>query len=287
MPNCELSIVLDEANNDNFGGDFISGHVQVSVDKDVRCDGLSVGLLWRTHGHGDPHDVIEAESLLFQGAWQVGMPHAYSFTFTLPGGPLTHQGRLVNVSWFIVAKAALPEMDGPKVEREFALVKGSATALKRDMTLRRLQWNGWNIEETLPGLRAALSRWIAEIQFGKITTRLSSTRLIVGESFSVFIYLKSRYEREVNLISVGLVGAEIAEQDRHVFYRDEVVIVKSMSMVAGQRFEDDVRIMVPQQGAVPMSLSVADKAIQWHVVICVEVDGMPEFERQIPVVLGD
>jgi hypothetical protein len=106
-------------------GELIRGQVQVDVDSDCRCDGLSIQVFWRTHGRGDGDEGKGETIQLFQGLWSAEEESAYAFEFEAPKEPATYHGHLINVDWYVVASADIPwGIDPRSREVKFWLAPG-------------------------------------------------------------------------------------------------------------------------------------------------------------------
>jgi hypothetical protein len=142
MPACDLRIELLSADGLFRGGDVVEGQVVVEVDSAVRCDKLTIELLWRVHGYGNRVERSCEKEVLFSGDWREGSPHRYRFSLTLPGGPLTFHGTLVNVAWLLRARADVPWAIDPKAESDLVVEKGALPALASGTTLpNRGDWS--------------------------------------------------------------------------------------------------------------------------------------------------
>lgn len=123
MSKCDLRVELQN-NGPIRAGDTIHGVLHADVDSPVRCDGLTVSLGWRTHGRGNTDRGTVDSAQLFAGQWAVGQ-HRYPFSFSLPYGPLTYRGELVNIDWQVKARADIPWAFDPKAEADFVVERGS------------------------------------------------------------------------------------------------------------------------------------------------------------------
>ena len=130
MSKCDLSIQLDQPSAAYHPGDEITGRVEVLVDADCRCDGLSVALGWHTHGKGNDRERDIATDSIFAGEWRAGGRNSYPFSFTVPDGPFTYHGHYLNVDWRVRARADIPWALDPKAEAEIGLSPASGTELK-------------------------------------------------------------------------------------------------------------------------------------------------------------
>ncbi len=119
MAKCDLRIDIDGDRRTYHGGEKISGTLTVRVNAKCQCNGLTLTRLWRTHGRGNRSQGSEQTKDLFKGEWQAGQTFAYPFEFTVPHRPLTYHGHLLNIDWYIVARADIPWAIDPKAEEEF------------------------------------------------------------------------------------------------------------------------------------------------------------------------
>ena len=124
MAKCAINIELESSSARYTPGQVIRGVVTVAVDSDVKCNGLSVDLVWRTHGRGNRRSEIAMELTLFEGQWAAGQDISYPFEFTLPNGPMSYHGHYLNVDWYVRATADIPWAIDPKAEQEILLEPG-------------------------------------------------------------------------------------------------------------------------------------------------------------------
>ncbi|MEL6348359.1 MAG: hypothetical protein AAFV53_34935 [Myxococcota bacterium] len=124
MSKCDLQLELERS--DYQAGDVVRGVVVVSVNQDVKCNGLAVRLGWRTHGKGNRDGETDREEIVYNGPWSAGHRHRYPFTFTLPPSPLTYHGQNINIGWFVQAQADIPWAFDPKSEAELRVARGDA-----------------------------------------------------------------------------------------------------------------------------------------------------------------
>ena len=131
---CDLQIELEEsaATGRYRPGDEIAGTLRVQVNADCKCRTLPVTLSWRTHGIGntDTLEVGRVEVGPFE--WQAGSTHEFPFRFTMPNGPVSYRGKLINVDWYIEAEADLAWARDPKVERDVLLLPMPAEMVDGD-----------------------------------------------------------------------------------------------------------------------------------------------------------
>lgn len=124
MSKCDLRVVLDRPEADFKVGDEISGRVEVSVNANCTCNGLTITQRWRTHGRGNTSRGQGETQTLFTGDWYPGEANSYPFSFKAPRGPVTYHGHYLNVDWYLEAQADIPWALDPKAETEFLLELG-------------------------------------------------------------------------------------------------------------------------------------------------------------------
>lgn len=121
MASSRLQLELERANLTFRPQETIRGRVLVHASDACRCDKLTIALQWRTHGKGNVAKGSAQTLVLFVGEWQAGASHAYPFELTAPAGPCTYRGSLLNVDWYLTARADVPWAFDPKVETELLL----------------------------------------------------------------------------------------------------------------------------------------------------------------------
>ena len=136
---CDLSIELERPDRRYAPGDRITGLVRVSVDAQTKCDALTLTRQWRTHGKGNRASGPEDAISLFSGEWKPGT-YTYAFDVACPEGPPTYHGRILNVDWYLDARADVPwAIDAktstdvfveprPGVETEINVIRAAASS---------------------------------------------------------------------------------------------------------------------------------------------------------------
>jgi hypothetical protein len=122
MSKCDLTITLDREPPHYAPGEKVSGKLTVGVNEPCRCDALTVDLLWRTHGKGNKDAGTPNHELLGTFDWTPGEMHEHAFSFTLPQGPVSYHGHIVNVDWYAEARADVPWAIDPKAQQDLLLL---------------------------------------------------------------------------------------------------------------------------------------------------------------------
>ncbi|MFC1661217.1 hypothetical protein ACFL3S_07155 [Gemmatimonadota bacterium] len=135
-------------------GETLRGAVTVQSAADAHVHSFRLDLHWRTEGKGNPAKGVGASvELAREGRWVSGATQSFSFVIQVPWGPLSHSGRILNVSWELEAKgdrsfpqadfresmpvvlSAAPDMTrfdlgpSPQKERELEALKGGLAGL--------------------------------------------------------------------------------------------------------------------------------------------------------------
>ena len=93
----DLRVELDKPERTYRPGEAISGRVLVYPDSVTECEGLTVALVWATHGKGNRARQPEKAFHLFRGTWLSGEEASYPFSLTAPSGPPTYHGTILNL----------------------------------------------------------------------------------------------------------------------------------------------------------------------------------------------
>ena len=122
MPACDLTIQLDRATQRFYPGEKLKGKIHVRVSEECQCDALTIALQWRTHGKGTRDEGPDNLRLLLSNHSLRPGTHSYPFEFELPLAPTSHHGQIVNVDWFLNARADIPWAFDPKAEANILVV---------------------------------------------------------------------------------------------------------------------------------------------------------------------
>jgi hypothetical protein len=122
MSKCDLQIVVDRPQPYYKMGEEVTGAVLVRVNAPCECKKLTLTVNWQTHGKGNRARSHNAPWVLFSGRWEAGQEYRYPFKFNAPYGPITYHGHIVNLDWFIQARADIPWAIDPKQQHEILLL---------------------------------------------------------------------------------------------------------------------------------------------------------------------
>lgn len=132
MPQCTLRVLLDRSEPVFVGGEHVTGQVEVHVDETVQCNGLTVRAMWRTSGEGNTDSGEGPVATLAAATWRAGESLRFPFDLTLPNGPFTYQGNLIQLAWSVEARADVPWAIDPKGVAPLTLVPGPGQPVTND-----------------------------------------------------------------------------------------------------------------------------------------------------------
>ncbi len=120
----ELTVVFDRPDKVYHPGEPITGYVEVQVDRECICRRLRLTVGWRTQGQGELKSGSQHTGVLFSGTWAAGETYRYPFSVTLPNGPYTYRGHLLNVIWSAEARAETSWLKNPQTTEDFTFTAG-------------------------------------------------------------------------------------------------------------------------------------------------------------------
>ena len=125
MSKCDLELTLDRPDRTYQRGDTVRGTLHVTVNKDVRCDGLNVKYYWSTHGRGNTDWALMQEITLFQGDLVAGQRRAFNFELVVPpDAPVTYHGHYLNIDHYMELRVDIPWAFDVKQVEEILVVPG-------------------------------------------------------------------------------------------------------------------------------------------------------------------
>lgn len=125
MSKCDIVIRFDRPDRQYRGGDLVRGTVQITVNQDVRCNGITLTHFWKTHGRGNSdRGPIETVMLAEAGQLTVGTQLQSPFEITAPCQPLSYHGENLNIDHYVKVDVDVPWAFNPKLEEEYLVVPG-------------------------------------------------------------------------------------------------------------------------------------------------------------------
>jgi hypothetical protein len=125
---CVIEIDLERPERAYKPGERIKGTVEILPGMDMKCRKVTLIARWAARGRG-PEDAADYETILFPGgAWRNNEKVSHAFDFAAPAGPLSYEGELFNIRWYLTATADLPARKDTSATVKFELAHGQPDA---------------------------------------------------------------------------------------------------------------------------------------------------------------
>jgi hypothetical protein len=132
MSKCDFAFALEKPDARFRPGEVVRGRLDVRVLDDCTCTALTLALDWRTHGKGNVAKGGRPPEVLAQAeTWKAGEQRSYPFALAMPSVPVSYHGHLVNLDWFLLARADVPWAIDPKGEAEVFLLPAPEQLVER------------------------------------------------------------------------------------------------------------------------------------------------------------
>ena len=321
MSRCDLSISFDARQSEYRLGDRVTGNVQLDVSKDVSKQSLRVTLGWRTHGRGNVASDEVASVTLYEGPLQAGSGRTLPFELTLPKqGPFTYHGKVLNVDWHVEARCDIPWARDPRTSEDVLVVPEDGTPrVKRPDGGQARDWS--QSPKMLVAFGAVLMitglglygfsdgnwqhRMVAAFFFvgglamvgspvvRKIASRRTGdVRFELGEvtahdELGCSVSFLPSGSAQINGVSARL---EIEEKvtrgsgTNRRTYTDQIY-TQSVEMAAAGRGPHGIvhSARLPFPRPLLYSFAATDNALNWKIVVQIDVAGWPDWRQSFPV----
>ena len=141
--NCRIEIILAQNTETYRPGETVSGYVSVYINSATEFTDLAIEKLWRTRGKGNQDSGGNQSIILHQGKLSAGTHH-FDFEFVFDETPLSYQGGIININWYLKVHADIPGAKDMIAEREIiltgnpqALTEYASSAVKQKPMPRR------------------------------------------------------------------------------------------------------------------------------------------------------
>jgi len=318
MSKCDIKITFHYSDRTYRGGEVVSGEAHITVNKDIRCDGIILSHYWKTHGRGDTDrgvvsEVRLSEMLPLQAGEELRLP----FEFTADCWPLSYHGHYLNVDHYVHVAVDLPWAIDPKQEEEFILIAGQSPdeftgerTKPVDLGKKPAQVSG--IGKMLLYLVLAIfvvvlgSLFVilipvflvgGAIYWGRkmlISSRVGDVdvktpHLIVGpgEVFPVELSFTPRRSFSVNGVTLKIIAEETARSGsgtnstthRHILYDETYTLYPAGRLMAGERFAESIAFNMPNTEA--WSFMASDNSVTWSVEIRIDIPRFPDWTKRV------
>jgi hypothetical protein len=124
-----LSIELDRADGQYHAGETLRGVVIFHPEGDRLCRALEARVICRTSGEGNRDEIGPPGCLRFEAQDEHQQTLRLSFSFDLPRGPVSYDGRIVSVGWLVQARADLAWTRDPMAALPFTMLPARSVAM--------------------------------------------------------------------------------------------------------------------------------------------------------------
>ena len=317
MKKCNLHIVFDKRDRTYARGEKITGTIEARTDAGVTCQALTLTPEWRASGKGNPAKGKFATITLFQGRWLPGETVRHVFSIDMPSGPVTYHGRILNVDWYLKARAYIPWAIPAKAEENFIVVPD------RETTEKGAQWKSspdqWPEEirpdQTSMGAVLTIAVFalsfifsglpililmafsIAQscIRYILVRRRLGRVDVITvprtvhgGETAELRVSFESRAVADLRKVTAKFVGrervisgdSESNQTNTQLIYEETAVIDTGRRLIPGQRVFLQHELRVP--AAAPPTFEQEDNHLEWIVMIHFDMP-WPDLTVECPI----
>ncbi|HOT08744.1 MAG TPA: hypothetical protein PK710_03185 [Polyangiaceae bacterium] len=237
MSSCDISIRFDRNPPACSPGETISGTIDVVANASCRCDALTAHLSWKTSGKGDTDSEKVDVVPLGTFEWKRGESYQYPFSFLAPTGPVSYQGLIVHVNWFVEARADVPWAIDPRASETLLLVP--LPAERKASTAYREQPHLSAKHHKLGNGPRSQSKWenrVLTLILGSIflvlaiaqqTIHGSSVPFLIPMVFVAGVMLKFAWNDLRNLVARRMVGALSVTIDPPTATRGETLRIQA------------------------------------------------------------
>ncbi len=324
MAKCDLSIELNDGDVVQTGGGKISGIVRVRTDANVKCNGLDVRTVWKTHGRGNVATGTCETKTLFLGDWTAGHAAEYPFELEIANWPPTYHGNYLNIDHYVEAQAKIPWAFDPKASQMFLMrPTGGANAAITHATATK---SGGIVGGILVGFiglfmatfcivsamnpivlvffaLAALGgflfwffrSFLPKFLLGEIDCKIEKELVSPGEKIQGTLFIRPRRNVSINKVELKFEAREQCVSGsgsnktthQHVFFEKVEHLEQATTLVAHQAHEFPFSVQLPADAAYSVDLS--DNDLIWSANLRVDIPRWPDWRKALPiaVVPGD
>jgi hypothetical protein len=297
MPRCHLELALERKDARFRAGETVRGSLQVSVVDDCTSNGLAIDMCFRTQGKGDVDERwMHALPLAGGETWKAGETRSYPFEIRAPSGPVGYDGQLVQLRWFLAARASLAWALGAKHESEFFLLRAPDPEAEPEPEsfrgyrepARRSPPSRCGSPAVRRTLVFPLSKTWAEWLMGAPEVTVEPSEPRPGGKVHVRVVLEPRRRVRLRAVWAEVTAEERAKESsgeswtthRQIVQRLRVELAPDDGVMldAAERrtFEAELQL----RPDAPPSFKLNNNELQWSAVVCVDAEGVPDWKEE-------
>lgn len=316
MAKCELSIELEEPTRVYRGGDVVRGHVNVRVDRDVKCKALTIKSIWATHGQGNVDTGTHREVVVFQGNWRAGHKERFPFALECGHWPPTYHGKLLNVDHYIHAQADIPWALDPKAKAPFQLAPtpghgdsfqpvgrkspGETPALVKWVLggifgsvfvvmaffflINPAMWLCGSVMLFFAGLWWFFTKWMPKWKLGEVEFELLTPVVAPGQNVRSRIALAPRGNVAINGVRMKIRSQEVVVRgsgtDRRTSRHELGSFERNHEatvLTGGRQHVFELDFQLPDDA--PLSLDLSDNDLVYTIETSIDIPRWPDWKR--------
>lgn len=323
MSRCDLRVEVDGIKTqagsllEFSGGETLRGRVHVTVNENVRCRGLTIKSLWRTHGRGNVAEAVQDEVTVFNGEWLAGETASYDFQITLGDWPPSYHGHHLNVDHYVEAVADIPWAFDPKARQQVIVrprsitneqiedsTKTTSSSVGKGCVIAFL--SAWLLIALLTGaifffaaffgiflgipfgiyyfIRHVLPKW----RLGEVEFNLKKTDLSPGETLSGTLTLSPSKQLEVFGIESSLIAEEHCVHGsgsnrtsyRHEVFSELLELKPHTTLPAGKTV---IPVSIPISDQAPFSIELPDNQLNWKLKSRIVLARWPDWKQETEI----
>lgn len=316
MAKCDLSIELDDPNQMHSGGGKISGKVRVDVDANVKCSGLVVSSVWRTHGRGNVASGDCGMQVLFEGEWTAGEKLEYRFELPISHWPPSYHGHYLNIDHYIDARAKIPWSFDPKDSVPFLMrptcgageIVSQSNAIEATGIVKFIlglvmvgMLIGCAFLVTQFGLFGLIflaiplagflywffSKFLPKYALGDVLAHVEQRQVSPGDTIIGDLIITPRKTVSINGVTFTLQAREQCVSGsgsnrtthRKVFFDQLFTLQDATSLTPGQEHRYPFSVQVPSDA--PYSIDLDDNDLIWDATLRVDIPRWPDWTQDI------
>jgi sporulation-control protein spo0M len=318
MAKCDLSIELNDGDAVHLGGGTISGVVRVKTDANVRCNGLEVRTVWKTHGRGNVASDTCDTKILFTGDWTAGHVAEYPFELEIANWPPTYHGNYLNVDHYVEAQVDIPWAFDPKASQMFLMrpTIGASAAAVRATAAGSGGFAG-TVLVGIVGLFMAVfcvlsatnpimlvlmaliafgaflvwfvRSFLPKFVLGEIDCKLVQESVSPGDSVQGTLLVRPRRTVSINAIEFRFEAREECvsgsgsnkKTHRHVLYEKVERLEQATTLLANQPREFPFSVQIPADA--PYSVDLSDNDLIWRASLRVDIPRWPDWQKELNI----
>ncbi len=318
MAKCDLSIELDDAGKDFAGGDKITGVVRVHVDADVRCKGLEVSSVWRTHGRGNIATGTAGSLTVFSGEWRAGESPEYRFELPVANWPPTYHGHYLSIDHYVDARAKIPWGFDPKASESFVMrprgIPEQATDARSPTEIKGIFgcialviFFGFAIGlivmlmaagpfvliflafPLLGGVYWFIRSFLPKYLLGDVEYQLLADHVSPGASVTGELVVRPRKNVSINGITLQFQAREQCVSGsgsnrtthKNVLFENTTTLQAATTLTMGKEHRFNFAIEIPENA--PYTVDLDDNELIWSAALRVDIPRWPDWTKELPI----